>query len=139
MTNNKYKELLYKGAVIKEKYLIEEALIKEGMGWFIDSETSDAKLEIQKETLIFNGGTWYNGVWKFGAWRAGDWKYGHWEDGVWFNGIWYNGIWDSGIIFNGTFLQGEFKDGKLRTTNQDGTPTTQDFVDCNLSASIKKV
>jgi len=53
--NRKYKELLYKGASIKEPYLIEEILVKEGMGWFIDAEVENAKLEIQNNTLVFDG------------------------------------------------------------------------------------
>lgn len=139
MENNKYKELVYKGDTIKERYLIEEVLVKEGMSWFIDAETSNAKLEIQNDTLIFNGGIWYNGVWRFGAWRAGEWRYGIWKDGVWFNGTWYNGVFQSGIIFNGDFMQGEFDIVKLRKKNQDGTDTTQNFVDCKLTNNVKSI
>ena len=137
--NRKYKELVYKGKTIKEKYLIEEILVKEGMSWFINSETSDAKLEIQNGTLIFNGGIWYNGVWKFGAFRAGEWRYGVWENGVWFNGTWFNGTFKDGIIFNGDFLQGNVEIAKLRKKNQDGTETKQNFVDCKLSENVRIV
>lgn len=139
MGANKYKELIYKGNIVKEKHLIEEILVKEGMSWFIDSETFNARLEIQNKTLIFNGGTWYNGIWKFGAWRGGEWKYGTWEDGVWFNGVWQDGIFENGIIFNGTFFQGTFMNVKLRLKNQNGTETRQDFIDCDIPENIKKV
>jgi len=137
--NKKYKELAYKGTTIKEKYLIEEILVKEKMSWFIDAETSDVRIEIQNDTLIFNGGTWYNGVWKFGAWRSGEWKYGIWEDGVWFNGTWYDGIFKKGIIFNGDFIQGDFDIVKLRKKNQDNTDTIQKFIDCKLSNNVKSI
>jgi hypothetical protein len=139
MANIKYKELFYKGTTITEKHLIEEVLVKEGMAWFIDAEMYNARIEIENKTLIFNGGTWYNGVWKFGAWRGGEWKYGIWEDGVWFNGVWKDGKFENGIIFNGTFFQGDFMNIKIRTKNQDGSMTKQDFIDCELSQNVKKI
>lgn len=139
MINKKYKELIYKGSTIKEKYLIEEILIKENMGWFVDAEVENVRLEIQKNTLIFNGGTWYNGVWKYGAWRSGEWKYGKWVDGVWFDGVWFDGVFENGIIFNGTFLKGNFMSGKIRSKNQNGTETNAEFIDCEVSESIKKI
>lgn len=137
--NSKYKELKYKGKVYTEKYQIEEILIKENLSWFIDAETFNARLEINEKTLIFNGGTWYNGVWKFGAFRGGEWKFGTWEDGVWFGGTWFNGLFKSGIIFNGTFYQGQFLSAKLRTNNQDGTQTRQNFIDCELTQHVVKI
>lgn len=136
---SKYKELRYKGKLYTEKYQIEEILVKEGFIWFIDAETFNARVEIDKEVLIFNAGTWYNGVWKFGAFRGGNWKFGTWEDGVWFNGVWEDGIFKNGIIFNGTFYQGEFINVKLRRTNQSGTPTRQEFIDCKLYPTVVKV
>ena len=139
MAANKYKELIYKGNIITERHLIEEVLVKENMGWFIDSETFNARLEIENKTLIFNGGTWYNGIWKFGAWRGGEWKFGTWQDGVWFNGVWQDGTFENGIIFNGTFFQGTFMNIKIRTTNQNGSTTRQDFIDCTLPEKPKTV
>ena len=139
MAANKYKELVYKGSIITERHLIEEVLVKEDMSWFIDSETFNARLEIENKTLIFNGGTWYNGIWKFGAWRGGEWKYGTWQDGVWFNGVWQDGTFENGIIFNGTFFQGTFMNIKIRTTNQNGSSTRQDFIDCTLPPKPKTV
>lgn len=136
---NKYKELIYKGNIVTERHLIEEILVKEDMSWFIDSETFNARLEIENDTLIFNGGTWYNGVWKFGAWRSGEWKYGTWENGVWFNGVWQDGTFEDGIIFNGTFFQGTFLNVKIRMKNQNGTETRQDFIDCDISENVIKV
>ena len=135
----KYKELVYKGNAVTEQYLIEEILVKHGMAWFIDAETYNARIEIQNNILIFNGGTWYNGVWKFGAWRGGEWKYGVWKDGVWFNGVWKDGTFENGIIFNGTFFQGTFVNVKLRKTNQDGSNTRQDFIDCKLENTVRSV
>ena len=125
----KYKELLYKGKTITEKYLIEEILVKENMSWFINSETKLARLEILNNTLIFNGGVWYNGVWKYGAFRGGEWKYGVWENGVWFNGTWLDGTFKNGIIFNGDFYKGSIENCKIRDKNQDGTKTRLYFID----------
>jgi hypothetical protein len=135
---NKYKELIYKGNIITKKHLIEEILVKENMSWFIDSETYNARIEIQNDTLIFNGGTWFNGIFKFGAFRSGEWKYGTFN-GVWFNGVWKDGNFESGIIFNGTFLQGTFQNVKLRKKNQNGTECKRDFIDCEISQNVIKV
>lgn len=136
---DKYKELKYKGKIYTERYQIEQILVKEKMGWFINSETFNARLEILNDTLIFNAGTWYNGIWKFGVFRGGEWKFGIWEDGVWFNGTWLNGTFNNGIIFNGTFYQGKILSAKLRSNNQDGTPTRQEFVDCEISQNVVKI
>ena len=137
--DKKYKELIYKGNIYTEKYQIEEILVKEKLSWFMDSETTNAKIEIgENNVLIFNGGTWYTGIWYFGAWRAGEWKFGSWEDGVWFNGVWQDGIFKNGIIFNGTFFQGQFINAKIRKMNQDGSETRQDFINCDLSPNVKK-
>jgi len=136
---SKYVELKYKGKIYTEPYQIEEILVKEKMSWFIDAETFKARIEILNDTLVFNAGTWYNGVWKFGAFRGGEWKFGTWEDGVWFNGSWKDGMFKDGIIFNCTFYQGQFLRAKLRTKNQDGTPTKRQFVDCELSQNIIEI
>jgi hypothetical protein len=136
---DKYLSLKYKGKAYTEKYLIEEILVKEKMAWFINAETFNAKIEILNETLVFNGGTWYNGVWRFGAFRNGEWKFGTWEDGVWFNGTWIDGIFKNGIIFNGTFHNGQFLNARLRTLNQNNTETKQNFINCDLSPNIKKI
>lgn len=137
--SNKYKELIYKGNIYKEKHEIEDILVKEKFAWFINSETFNARIEIYDKVLIFNSGTWYNGIWKYGVWRGGEWKFGTWENGVWFNGTWQDGIFKSGIIFNGTFFQGQIVNAKLRKTNQNGTDTRQDFIDCDLSPTIVKI
>lgn len=136
---NKYKELKYQGTIYTEKYQIEEILVKENMSWFMDAETFNARLEINNDTLIFNGGTWYNGVWKFGAFRNGTWKFGTWEDGVIFNITWEDGIFKNGIIFNGNFFQGQFINAKLSRVNQDGSDTRRDFIDCDLSQNVKEI
>lgn len=136
---SKYKELKYKGKIYTESYQIEEILVKEKMAWFIDAETYKARIEILNDTLIFNAGTWYNGVWKFGVFRGGEWKFGTWEDGVWFNGTWLNGTFNNGIIFNGIFYQGKILSAKLRSNNQDGTPTRQEFIDCEVSQHVVKI
>lgn len=134
----KYKELIYEGKTYTEQYDIEEILVKEGMSWFIDAETENVRIEIQNKTLIFNGGIWFNGIWKYGAFRNGEWKFGVWENGVFFNGVWRDGTWHQGIIFNGKFFQGTFMNGKIRTSDQKGVPTKQEFIDCELT-NIKKM
>lgn len=135
----KYKELIYEGNTYTEQYEIEEILVKENMVWFIDAETENARIEILKNVLIFNGGIWYNGTWKFGATRGGEFKYVKWENGVWYSGTWYDGVFENGIIFSGKFFQGSFMNGKIRLTDQKGMPTKQEFINCEVSPNMKKV
>ena len=110
----RYKELKYNKKTYTEQYKIDEILLKENFGWFLDCEVEDVRLEITHSTLIFNSGTFFNGTWKYGVFRDGVWKYGVWEGGVWYNGKWFNGAFQAGIIFNGKFFHGKMESGEIK-------------------------
>lgn len=110
----RYKELKYSKKIYTEQYKIDEILLKEGFGWFLDCEVEDVRIEISNKHLIFNSGTYFNGTWKYGVFRDGVWKYGVWEGGVWYNGKWFNGVFQSGIIFNGKFFHGKIESGEIK-------------------------
>lgn len=110
----RYKELKYGDKTYTEQYKIDEILIKNGFDWFLECEVENTRIEILKDTLIFNTGVFFNGDWKYGVFRDGQWKYGTWEGGVWYNGTWYNGTFQNGLIFNGRFINGEIIAGEIR-------------------------
>ena len=110
----RYKELKYQDKILTEQAEIENILIKNGFNWILDAEIKDARLEITKETLVWNSGLWYNGDWYYGVFRHGEWRYGNWRNGVWYNGVWKDGFFNSGIIFGGQFINGEIKNGEIR-------------------------
>jgi hypothetical protein len=114
MSNNRYIELKVDGQVYKEQWKIDELLIKHKFNWMVNAEIQNARLEIDKDTLIWNAGTWINGSWYFGVWRDGDWTYGTWQNGVWYNGNWLNGTFKSGIIYDGKFHHGKIESGEIR-------------------------
>ncbi len=110
----RYKELIFNDKTYTEIYKINDILIKNGFGWFLDCEVENAKIEILKNTLVFDSGVFFNGTWEYGVFRDGQWKYGTWEGGVWYNGTWYNGIFQNGLIFNGRFINGKIEGGEIR-------------------------
>jgi hypothetical protein len=110
----RYKELKIEGKIITDKIEIESFLIENNFNWIIDAEISNARLEITKNTLVWNAGTWYNGDWQYGVFRNGEFKYGTFMNGVWYNGVFQDGIFLDGIIFGGKFYKGEIKSGEIR-------------------------
>jgi hypothetical protein len=125
----RYKELKYDKKTFTEQWKIDEILVKKGFQWFLDCEVEDVRIEILKETLIMNSGTFFNGTWVYGAWRDGVWKYGTWMNGVWFNGRWLNGYFLDGIIKRGQFLNGRM---------EKGTVEGGDFYHFEISRDVKK-
>jgi hypothetical protein len=126
----RYKELKYKDNIIIDDYKINEILIKEKYNWIINAEIKDARLEIYKDTLVWNAGTWYSGVWYYGVWRNGEWKFGTWEDGVWYNGFWRDGLFKNGLIVGGRFYQGQIIGfSEIRKG---------EFIDVDISPSVKR-
>lgn len=130
----RYKELLYQGKTLTQEHEIDAVLARDGFGWILDAEISNARLEIDSGYLVWNAGVWYNGTWKMGVWRGGTWKFGRWEDGVFYNGDWEDGLFVKGIIgsrhhkttpkfFHGQILAGEVQSGEL--------------VDCDVSPSVE--
>ncbi len=123
----RYNELKFDGKIYTEQWKIDEILIDKGFKWVVNSEIENARLEILKDTLIWNAGIWYNGTWEFGVFRDGEWKYGTWEGGVWYNGKWKDGTFKSGIIYNGIFIKGKILGGEIRGGK---------FVDCEISSKV---
>jgi hypothetical protein len=114
MSNLRYSELKHDGQIYTEQWKIDEILIDNKFNWMVNAEIKNARLEIFKETLVWNGGIWYNGDWYFGVWRDGEWRYGNWQNGVWYSGVWKNGTFKSGIIYNGKFFKGQIEGGEIR-------------------------
>lgn len=112
--NLRYSELKHNGQIYTEQWKIDEILIDNKFNWMVNAEIKNARLEIFKDTLVWNGGIWYNGDWFFGVWRDGEWKYGTWQNGVWYSGTWQNGTFKSGIIYNGKFFKGKIEGGEIR-------------------------
>jgi len=114
---NRYKEIRYEGKIYTEQYKIDEILIDKKFSWFLDCEVENVRIEIDKETLIFNSGVFFSGTWIYGVFRDGEWKSGTWENGVWYNGIWRRGTFKSGLIFDGKFFSGKILEGTIRGGN----------------------
>ena len=112
--NLRYSELKHDGQIYTEQWKIDEILIDNKFNWMVNAEIKNARLEIFKDTLVWNGGIWYNGDWYFGVWRDGEWRYGNWQNGVWYSGVWKNGTFKSGIIYNGKFFKGKIEGGEIR-------------------------
>jgi hypothetical protein len=129
VSSPRYKELKYQGQKITEAYKIDKILIDNKFNWLLDAEIKNARIEIYKNTLVWNAGTWMNGVWEYGVVRDIYWLYGTWKNGVWYNGHWMNGKFESGIIFNGKFINGEILGGEIRGG---------EFLKCNISNKVKK-
>jgi len=125
----RYKELKFENKVFTEEYQINEILINNKFNWIIDCEIQDVRLEITKDTLIWNAGLFYSGVWKYGVFRNGEWRFGTWENGVWYNGVWKDGLFKSGLIFNGKFYHGQILSGEVRGGQ---------FINCDISPSVTR-
>ncbi|NPV13266.1 MAG: hypothetical protein HPY57_16015 [Ignavibacteria bacterium] len=129
MANLRYKELKFEGKTYTKKYQIDEILLENGFNWFLDAEIENARIEIMKETLIFNAGIWYNGVWEYGVIRDIDWRAGTFKNGVIYNGIFKRVTVERGIIFNGTFLKGDILFADIRGG---------EFKDVNISKNVNQ-
>lgn len=91
----RYTELNYGGKTYTNETQINTILEKEKMFWLIDSEFENASLEIIKNTLIWNNGTYYSGNWHYGIFKNGEFN-GTWENGIFENGN-FRGKWIDGI------------------------------------------
>lgn len=94
----RFKKLFIGGTTITQPEKIESVLHQHGFYWLIDSEIEDAEIRIEKETLIWESGTFFSGRWHYGIWKSGD-----------FHGIWENGIFESGRFY-GKFETGIMPD-----------------------------
>lgn len=136
----RYKELLYQGKTYTDKYKIDEILVKHKMNWVLDAELENVRIEILKDTFIFNSGIWYNGVFKYGVVRSGEFRYAIIENCVWFNGMFWDGVFKSGLIYNGTFYKGQILGGEVKKTMpRTGHETKQHFMNCEISKNVKGI
>lgn len=92
---NNILELVYQGKTYTTHNQISLILEKEQFYWLIDSELSNAIIEIKKDTIIWHDGIFLSGNWKYGIFKNGEF-YGTWENGIFENGI-FDGKWISGI------------------------------------------
>lgn len=88
-------ELKHNNQTWTNKRDILNILKREGFYWLIDSEVSDAIIEIKKDTLIWHSGTYLSGDWYYGIFKNGDF-FGNWLNGIFEHGN-FNGNWNSGI------------------------------------------
>lgn len=88
-------ELVYQGKTYTAKNQILSILEKEQFYWLIDSELSNAIIEIKNNTIIWHDGIFLSGNWKYGIFKNGEF-YGTWENGIFENGI-FDGKWISGV------------------------------------------
>lgn len=102
----KYKELKFEGSIYTKKYEIEEILLKNNFNWFLDNEIENARIEITKDTLIFNAGIFYNGIWEYGVIRDVEWRNGTFQNGIIYNGTFKKITIENGLIFDGVFIDG---------------------------------
>lgn len=91
----RYSELNFRGKTYTSQREIHDILFSNNFYWLIDSEIEDAKIDIQKNTIIWNGGNFYSGNWEYGIFKNGEF-YGNWKNGIFENGF-FGGKWQSGI------------------------------------------
>jgi hypothetical protein len=92
---NNISELVYRGKTYTTHNQIYSILEKEQFYWLIDSELSNAIVEIERNTIIWHDGIFLSGNWKYGIFKNGEF-YGTWENGIFESGI-FDGKWISGI------------------------------------------
>lgn len=74
---------------------ITDILLEKEFFWLIDSEVSDAIIEIKNNTLIWYGGIYMTGNWQYGVFKNGGF-YGTFVNGIFEDGY-FDGIWKSGL------------------------------------------
>lgn len=129
MGKPRYKELKFEGKTYTEKYQIDEILLDNKLNWFLDCEIENVRFEIMKETLIINGGIFYNGVFEYGVIRDIDCRNITFQNGVIYNGVFKRIKMMKGIIFDGTFIKGDILFADIRGG---------EFKDVNISDNVNK-
>ena len=132
-STKRYKELFYQGKTYTQEHKIDAIFVKNGYEWILDADIANARIEIDSEYFIWNGGIWYNGTWKMGVWRGGTWKFGKWMDGVFYNGEWEDGMFMEGIIGSRTYnTTPKFYSGQIL----NGEIQSGEMIDCDISPSV---
>lgn len=129
MGNPRYKELKWEGNLYTENYKINEILIKQKFAWLMDCEFENARLEILKDTLIWNAGTFFNGLLEYIVIRDGEFKAGVINNGVLYNGTYRNFLIKNGLVFNGKFFNCNMLSGEIRGG---------EFLECNVAEEVKR-
>jgi hypothetical protein len=88
-------ELRYGDKTFNKAHDILKILREHDFFWLIDSEVSDAVIEIKNNTLIWHTGYYLSGDWYYGIFKSGHF-FGTWENGI-FEGGEFKGTWISGI------------------------------------------
>jgi len=88
-------ELKYNSKSYTNPRQIIKILENEKFYWLIDSELSNAKIEIKNNTIIWHEGIYLAGDWEYGIFKNGGF-YGNWVNGIFENGT-FQGKWISGI------------------------------------------
>lgn len=94
----RYLELIFEGKKHTSESKINLILEQNQLDWLIDAEIENTKLEIKKNTLIWNSGIFYSGDWQYGIFKNGKF-FGNWKNGIFENGE-FLGKWNSGINYN---------------------------------------
>ena len=95
---NNILKLEYKGITYYNSRKINSILKNNNFNWLIDSEMSDAVIEIRNNTIIWHSGDYLYGNWYYGIFKNGNF-YGNWNNGIFENGNFY-GNWISGVKNN---------------------------------------
>lgn len=91
----RFLELIYNKKTYNQEREIIKILSDNGFYWLIDSEIENSKIEIKKNTIIWNDGIFISGDWNYGIFKNGEF-YGTWEGGIFENGN-FQGKWIDGI------------------------------------------
>lgn len=103
----KYEKLTYKDKVYREEKQIDKILLENNLEWLIDSEIENARIKIERSTLIWESGNYYSGFWHYGIFKEGK-----------FHGVFENGIFEGGD-FLGKFISGIRLDSNKKQTKKD--------------------
>lgn len=88
-------KLKYKGKSYINYNKILSILENHKFYWLIDSEISNAIIEIKKDTIIWHSGKFLSGDWHYGIFKGGEF-YGNWLNGIFESGL-FKGKWISGV------------------------------------------
>jgi hypothetical protein len=90
-------KLIYNNKVFTNKKDISRILKENNFYWLIDSEVSEAVIEIKNKTLIWHSGFYLSGDWYYGIFKSGHF-FGNWLNGIFEDGY-FNGVWNSGVNY----------------------------------------
>lgn len=92
---NNILELTYNKKTYTNQSKIFSILKESKLFWLIDSEFTDAIIEIKNDTIIWHNGHFLSGDWHYGIFKDGKF-YGNFINGIFENGH-FQGKWISGV------------------------------------------